>query len=519
MRILHITILFASIHPLFQAVGQSHIAPTYRLSEEATLHSFPPSNSAAHVVSRNDTLWFGTGGGLTRTVEPGIHWEYFRGDEAFQPHGIFSVHQRGSVFWVSTGYYKETTAGSQQSGSGYTFSKDGGITWQYIPQPLDNYDVDTLQYGDNKIPTLGITTDVSNITYSLSSYGDEILTASFAGGLRKTSDDGETWTKIILPPDHLNAISPDDDLRFALSPVAGRLIDEGYLNHAVFSVFVDNENRIWTGTANGINLSLDGGSSWRKFNYQNQIKGILGNWVIKIAEQKLADGTTRIWCTNWRAEDQNEKFGVSYTDDGGETWINLLHDTRAYDFAFRDHIIYIATERGITRSEDDGRTWNTSGTIYDPVNLQQFVSREILSVAALPNGTVWVGGGEGIARTEDAGGNTFGSTWNIFRSYSSVAGSHSTYSYPNPFSPSFSQTRIHYDTGNGEADVTIEIFDFGMNLIRTLIRNAPRPANIELDEVWNGTDDTGNTVPNGVYFYRVQLNGNNGAWGKVMVLQ
>lgn len=491
---------------------------TYKLDEVFEPFSSPPSNSASHASSQNDSLWFGTSGGLTRTVDNGASWIHFRADEAFQPHGIFSVHLGTTAIWTSTGYRKETSAGSQQAGSGYTYSLDKGETWHYVEQPIDDFNVDTLDYGDNRIPVLGITTDVNNITFSMSSLGNEAWTASFAGGLRKSNDLGETWRHVILPPDYLDSISPDDELNFALSPVAGQLIPEGYLNHRVFAVHVARDSTIWAGTANGVNLSTDGGISWRKYNFQNQINGILGNWVIKIADQEMPDGTLRVWTTNWRADDANERYGVSYTDDRGENWTNVLHNIQAYDFAFRDSIVYVATEEGVMRSDDGGQTWIGSGSIVDHDIRQRFVTREVLSVATSSE-YLWVGTSEGIARTEDYPGARFGYEWKIFRTFTEVAGTNNTYAYPNPFSPSLTVTRIHYDTNNTEANVTVELFDFAMNRIRTVIRSAGRSGNQEHDEIWDGTDDNGNIVPNGVYFYRVSIDGNNERWGKVMVLR
>jgi len=491
---------------------------TYELETDRENFVRPPGNSASHATSRNDSLWFGTGRGLTLTLDSGDSWMHFRQDEAFQPHGIFSIHLGSSAIWTSTGERIETTVGSQPAGSGYTFSRDGGNTWHYVEQPIDDYSADTLQYGDNQIPTLGISTTVNNITYSISSLGDEVWTASFAGGLRNSNDFGETWQKIILPPDTLDYISPDLELQFALSPIAGQIIPEGYLNHRVFAVHVAGDSSIWVGTANGVNVSRDGGISWQKFNHQNQINGILGNWVIKIADQKLPDGALRIWTTNWRAEDPDEMYGVSYTEDSGETWTNVLHNVQAYDFAFRNSIVYVATEEGVLRSEDGGETWEGSGSIVDLETRQRLITREVLSVATTSD-YVWVGTSEGIARTEDFPGSRFGYDWKIFRTYTEVAGTDNTYAYPNPFSPSLTVTRIHYDTGDSEAEVSIDLFDFGMNHIRTLINKADRSENQEHDEIWDGKDDNGSIVPNGVYFYRVSVNGDDSRWGKIMVLR
>jgi hypothetical protein len=492
---------------------------TFRLDAAAETFDRPPGNTASHATASADTVWFGTSRGLTRTIDGGASWTHFRSDTAFQPHGIFSIHLGSHAVWTSTGETRETgSAGRQPAGTGYTFSLDRGDTWHYTPQPVDGFNVDTILYGDNRIPELGITTDINNITYSMTSIGATVWTASFAGGLRRSDDFGETWTRVVLPPDNLNEIRPEFDLDFALSPVAGQLIGEGHLNHRVFAVHAASDSTLWTGTANGVNVSHDLGISWRKYNTHNQTQGLLGNWVIKIADQRLSDGTLRVWTTNWRADHPNERYGVSYTDDHGETWVNTLHNIQAYDFAFLGDVVYVATEDGAKRSHDGGRTWDGSGSIVDQETRQRFVTREVLSVA-VSTPYLWTGTTEGIASTVENGTGMFGYTWKIFRTFDSVAGEQKTYAFPNPFSPRITSVRIHYDIDGEDADVSIEVFDYSMKRVRTLVRNAFRPAGMEYDEIWDGADDAGNIVSNGVYFYRVQVDSADERWGKILVVQ
>jgi hypothetical protein len=79
--------------------------------------------------------------------------------------------------------------------------------------------------------------------------------------------------------------------------------------------------------------------------------------------------------------------------------------------------------------------------------------------------------------------------------------------------------RFHYNLGRASATVTIEVFDFGMHRVKTVLRDAPRSGAQERDEIWNGNDETGSLVSNGVYFYKVTVSGGDPAWGKVMVIQ
>ena len=57
-----------------------------------------------------------------------------------------------------------------------------------------------------------------------------------------------------------------------------------------------------------------------------------------------------------------------------------------------------------------------------------------------------------------------------------------------------------------------------MNLVRTLIQNAPRGISEEQFENWDGRDGSGKIVPNGVYFYRIDIGSDEPIFGKIMVL-
>jgi hypothetical protein len=292
-------------------------------------------------------------------------------------------------------------------------------------------------------------------------------------------------------------------------------------NLLAFSVLPIDGDTIWCGTAGGVNKSTDGGRSWLRFNRQNQAAPILSNWVIAIREQRYGS-VRRIWTTNWKAEAPEEEFGVSYTDNGGLTWTNLLHGVRAYDFAFRDSIAYIVTQDGIYRTDDGGTNFVRASSFADLENRQTIVGSSVFAAAALGD-TIAIGTNDGLAWTTDRPGSPFGSSWSIRRAYQAVGSTSQTYAYPNPFSPGFESVRIHYgaspDPGAGTRFVSIEIFDFSMNRTRTLCLNAERPSATEGDEIWDGTDDGGSVVPNGVYFYRLNPGFGEPVFGKILVLQ
>ena len=215
---------------------------------------------------------------------------------------------------------------------------------------------------------------------------------------------------------------------------------------------------------------------------------------------------------------------MSYSDDGGETWKNLLHGIRAYDFAFKDSITYIATEEGIYRTADGGLSFAKVSSINDPEHRQAITSSKVFSVAVLAD-TIFAGTDDGLASTVDNAAHRFGSSWKVYRTFQVVGSSALTYAYPNPFSPSSEIVRIHYGPQTNptysitlHVTASIDIFDFGMNRVRTLINNAPRSGG-EFDEIWDGRDDHGKIVANGTYFYRLRVENQELQYGKILVLQ
>ena len=486
--------------------------------ESVPLSPRPKSNSVNDLIVRMDTLWTGTGKGLSYTNDAGRYWTDFSNIQTFQERGVSALDVRNDEIWVATAYSEDRDGESISIGGGLHHSSDRGKTWRFIKQPVDSGTVDTLIYGRNRIAALAVTVPENNVTYDLAITKGAVWIASFAGMLRKSTDRGTSWQRVILPPDgSIQGIKPSDTLNFDLSPSSGKLGLRENLNHRVFAVFTSDDSTIWVGTANGINKSTDGGVSWRKFNHQNQSKPISGNFVVAINEQRVR-GRRIVWAATVNALDQDEKRGVSFSTDGGESWQATLLGEFPHNISFQDSIVYVASDGGLLRSSDSGTTWIRSGTIYDPTTLQRFGNPLVYSVA-VHGDTVWCGTSEGLAMTIDSPFEPFGNSWRIFRTYEPVGASNKTYSYPLPFSPDDEVVRIHYGTQGKTVPVTIRIFDFAMQPVRTLIQGARRSGSMEHDEIWNGTDQSNRRVANGVYFYRIEIEGNDPLWGKIFVLQ
>ncbi|GAB1349748.1 FlgD immunoglobulin-like domain containing protein [Ignavibacteriales bacterium] len=494
---------------------------TYSSSEN------PASNSISAMLVQGDTIWLGTSRGLSRSTDKGTTWRNYYGDPAFGTENISALawdKYRG-ILWVATAHSVVRTGQTLPEGSGLRYTSDGGETWQSVAQPLDK-DVDTvIVYGNNRLRALPVTVAIQNITYDIAITPGTVWISSFAGGLRKSTDLGATWTRVVLPPDFLNSIKPTDNLSFCVSPVPGKFCSEGYLNYRAFSVMAVNDSVIYAGTANGVNKSTDGGISWVKFNHQNQVNPMSGNFVVGLAHKP---GTDEIWAATWKAEDLSEAYGVSFSPDGGANWFTSLDGERVNNFAVLADKVVAAASGGLYKSNDYGKNWYSPGNIVDSDSKLSLKSTTFYSAAWAESGIVlYIGTADGLVKNSGFTG-VWPDKWKLYFASLQLESKEDSYAFPNPFSPKTEQVKIKYSTGGKELPVTIRIFDFGMNYLRTVIQNAPRGNPVHtvnssgvagVIDFWDGKDDNGKVVPNGVYFYRIDAGNEKPMFGKIMVLQ
>ncbi|MDH7514837.1 MAG: hypothetical protein QHI48_03020 [Bacteroidota bacterium] len=488
----------------------------------------PLSNSAIDIRTRSDTIWVGGGKGIDLSPDGGFTWRHIGSEEPFEHEDVAAFNGCGPVLWASLAGSERLKDGTEiPKGLGLAVSTDNGKTWSRIEQPRENENDSTflIEYGINKIKGLAITTTYNNITYDIAVTSSSVWIASFAGGLRRSTDGGRTFHPIVLPSDEKDSIRDTDTLDFALSPVdrpdfwnsAGTVLGmRGSLNHRVFSVLATGDSTVWVGTAGGINRTTDNGRSWRKFTFSNQSQPISGNFVVALGRNVIG-GIEHIWASTINALDPHEFRAVSVTSDNGETWRTALRGEFTHNFGFKDSIVYAATNSGIFRSADGGRTWTLHSVFVDPLNRNRSIDPRCYAVAAAGD-TIWISNVDGLLKTVDCSGHFFGAGWTMLRAARPLSSGSSAYAYPNPFIPVSDVCRIRYRTASS-GKATIEVFDYALFPVRTVIRNAPRPPNLEQDEIWDGTDDAGKRVANGLYYIRIQTGEGEDVWTKVVVLQ
>jgi len=441
------------------------------------------SNSVTDILVLDNAIWFGTGGGLTRTLDSGLTFESFGIEQGIGKGSISALAVSNEIIWVATGFDSITVVGEQQTGGGLAYSMDDGLSWNFVPQPGP--------------------TPVSNITFDIALRNDEVWITSFAGGLRKSTDLGQSWE--IVTPDSF------------IFDVVGRL------NHRAFSV-ISVAGVLWVGTAGGVNRSTDGGVTWTSFSHQNQAQPISGNFVVALENQEYGNKNI-IWAatreTTVESNDETEFRGVSWTEDFGFTWRTALAGETIHNFTVDDSLIYAASDRGVFVSGDEGEIWALFPGIVNPTGTRRILSQRTFAAAISSGPTLWVGTGDGIGKTANNG-----LTWQVFQTFEPTGQNDTprTYAYPNPFSPSVhnqigagGNVRFQYNTIN-ETNVTLKIYDFGMRHVATVAENRLRPANGDFYEIWDGLNSKGVQVANGVYFYRLELSRDGTYWGKLVVL-
>ncbi len=498
---------------LYTSAEAQLLKQTYKLDG---LPSQPSSNSISQIVIQDGKVYLGTDKGLNITTDGGSTFQTNFGTNGPTGMSVNAIALKGDTIVVATSTTIDQNGTMYPKGLGLFASTDNGATWTQEPQSIDSLADSTVTYGKNVLRALPVTTQVNNISYDLAFYKGYLYAANFAGGLRRSSDLGKTWQRVVLPPDYLNYITEDSSYTFQLSPVAGALTSESNYNHRVFALYSDGDSALYVGTADGINKTTDNGYSWYKFNHQDQANPISGNFVVAITAQNY-NTVHNIWAATVNANDPTEVPALSYSSDNGASWHFILTGHFFHNVAFQRNIVYGVSDDGLFRTSDLGHTNQVITNIYDSRNGQALLSQSFYAVATSGD-TVWVGSSDGTASGIDNGTGFDPTSWHVFRAFASVAATNSTYFYPNPFSPQLDVGRIHYNVKTPNSTVTVRIYDFAMHIIYTLTQNATRSAG-EQDEVWNGMDSTGKTVDNGVYFYSVVINNQVPIWGKILVVR
>jgi len=516
-------ILFVIIIVFDNSIAQN-LPTTYNLEKNGLLKILedptPGGNGVEYIEFMGEDIWIATSSGVSKSKDNGNSWTNY----IFDDNGVSALGIKNDTVWIATWFPKEIDGEVVAVGTGLHYTADQGENWTDIPQPVDELDDSSIVYGINTLRALPIAAVENNFTRDIGFTSNSIWIVNFAGGIRRSDDIGLTWEKVVLPPDYLDSISPSDTLNFTVSPTAGTLGFESNLNHRLFSVKVVDDSTVYVGSAAGINKSTDGGISWRKFKYLDSLNSISGNFILDI---NYDYSQKTVWAATWKAEGENEFYGLSSSSDGGENWNTYLAGENVHDIGFTrnndgtESDVLVASDNGIFRSFDLGESWVLAPEMRDnitniPITTNNF--RAVNSVLDFNgNNDIWFGSEAGSARLKETG-NIWEGEWKVFISSPDIISGSKTIAFPNPFTPDEERVKIKFSFQGNSKSVTIRIFDFGMNLVKTILQNVNRAGNNEYIDNWDGRDERNEFVPNGVYFYRIDIGNDEPLYGKVIVL-
>ncbi len=350
-------------------------------------------------------------------------------------------------------------------------------------------------------------------------------------GLKRSKDGGENWDtfeivdstsgQLIIPSQFTSVcVVPDtSDTIILVGSVDGlaRSKDDG-ITWEVAKFACSFRKAVWAGSAAGIYKFI---YNYRDvfdtvLNYNSYWNNITGDWVVALAVQQH-EGKKIIWAgtkPTFFGQD-----GASYSTDDGDSWEVTLVGDQVWNFAFDDSVIWTATSSGLKRSKDWGENWEVFNFMEDKdeISKKRISSTEFTSVAIIDE-EVWAGNVDGLVKSEDDG-----NSWDVVRTavHIGTEGSETAYAYPSPFSPvleSGQVIRIHH-LPRKTGPVTIKIYDFAMNLVKTVVDGEERLGGVEYDEPWDGKNEKGDLVANGVYFFKVEAPGGQTEWGKLVILK
>lgn len=471
------------------------------------------SNSVIDIAHNAGGIWLGTANGASFSEDTGAFWRTYMDP----PLPTIQVSALAANTWNDTSYMWVTTTHTDRIqgdtypfGDGLVLTKDNGINW------------DTTTFKPPQCSGYG------KLSYDLAMYRNHIYSACFYGGLIRSTNNGRNWYPLYL--------NSNDSLDYA----AGTFTQ---LTNRYFSVKVDatlapDTISVWAGSAKGIiryifahydnTLVKQDTAIQHYFNLSDTLFPteylLPGNFVVGIGIHQI-DTTSYIWAAcRPGGGDSGQKYAVAYSTNYGVTWTTAL-EVPAWDFAFSGDTTFVAFgDYGIS-SYGYGLAImvRDSAGQYSDID----IIREVTDVNGVKKyfnspfycvdyyaGQIWAGGSDGTIRSTNGG-----QAWDVYRSQ---IDSTNHYAYPSPFSPHTTErsgTTIHYMLEN-PANVTIKIYDFNIDLVKTVIDNQNRAGGREYDiDVWNGKNDAGDYVANGIYFYNIKLSTGQSWWGKVAVVK
>ncbi len=243
--------------------------------------------------------------------------------------------------------------------------------------------------------------------------------------------------------------------------------------------------------------------------------GLPGDWVIAVELQETSEDTV-LWAACRRVPDTLDQYNsVAYSTDFGQSWNMVLVNEQVWNFDFdANGRVYAAATSGLYYTDGSPDVWVKADIIDAAKQDTIWAETEVYSVAVVDT-IVWVGTSFGMAYRPVVDIDD----WRIIRVFKGTDSEDDLYAAPVPFSPLAPNGRLtlHYHVEE-TADITVEIYDFSMNLVARVADGKSRSGDADYFETWDGFNEDGDIVATGMYFFKVIYSTGQERWGRLAII-
>jgi hypothetical protein len=436
-----------------------------------------------------------------------------------------------------------------------------GILW-FVPYDMTNgvgtFDGTTWNSITRGLGRLETGPDVCKNTVTVTTTND-IWVSTLPNGLKWFNRSTGNWShyedpKTIPPPDDPTyTTEPSPLVRYMTDTTLWWTFISGTCEDSLGNIWVAN-NKAYTGDVLHVRKPRDN-SSWRSFNMNNSLLGLLSDYTGPIAaNQNKGLKKQYIYLGYTRKEDMSGGgltiLSYSSLSDPISSTTNVVGaHYRPYisvtGFAvINDTLVWVSTEDGIYKvtnndpgsmkkiekitSSDvfqtiavglDGQpvfckdkdiySYNDADSTLTNISKSSAIGTPVNGIAAdRKNGVYWIASNKGLYRLL-AGGGSIGAD---------APGKGSVTVYPNPISLSYLRKTgrsVHFSNLDAQATLIVRIYDVTGTSVRVLLEKNPLKTGIIN---WNGTNNSGRLVVPGAYFYHTTAANGKLARGKIFVI-
>jgi hypothetical protein len=272
-------------------------------------------------------------------------------------------------------------------------------------------------------------------------------------------------------------------------------------------------------------------------------QGLIGDFIPAIDVQYRDDGPAHVWVGNRNKTYFPDTNAISVgrsvpVDSTGEEvdpdspdftgyawkWERVFNETFAWNFTFNGDSTFAATDSGLVLFEYDGESWPWEYVELDNESEEPWLLPGTpVYGAEARQPYLWLATADRTLQLQlsDLDNQT------AHMVVDSATPPDEVYAFPVPFSHSIDGAAggaidFHFVVKQ-PANVTIEIYDYAMNLVARVIdgRSFPKgiyPTTGSHRPTWDGLNGRGEKVAVGVYYFKVELSTGETRWGKLAII-